>query len=170
MTFVSRTLCLLTVCLAPWNASAQTVDYAPRGGTQADYQALETIGEAWAEAYRTENLDALVDLYTDDAWVMARRQPARIGREEIREFFSSIIGMYELDVRFYMEELVVDGDFAHSIAKFALTYEPVDGSDPIDDFGRALILYQKGDDGQWRIWRDMDNVTPDAAGLSSDPG
>ena len=141
--------------------------YERAGGTETDYAALEAIGEQWAEAYRTEDLEGLVDLYTEDAWVMARRQPLRRGHAELREFFGGLIGQYDLDVRFYMEELVVDGDFAHSIAKFALTYGSRDGAPAIQDHGRALILYTRGEDGKWRIWRDMDNVTPDAEGLSS---
>jgi len=140
--------------------------YERSGGSEADYAAIEAIGEQWAEAYRTEDLEGLVDLYTEDAWVLARRQPLRRGHEELRGFFAGLIGKYDLDVQFYMEELVVDGDFAHSVAKFALTYGSRDGSPAIQDHGRALILYTKGDDGQWRIWRDMDNVTPDAEGLS----
>ena len=144
--------------------------YERSGGTEADYKALEQIGDAWAEAYRNEDLEGLVDLYTEDAWVMARRQPLRRGHEELRAFFGGLIGQFDLDVQFYMEELVVDDDFAHSIARFALTYGAPDGAPAINDHGRALILYTRGDDGKWRIWRDMDNVTPDAEGLSSRPG
>ena len=136
--------------------------YEKRGGTTADYAAIEAIEVRWQAAYGARDFEALANLYTADGWVMARRQPAMRGRDEIRDFFASVAEDTKLAVTFDVEELEVVGEFAWNTARFALTYQSMSGGDPVHDFGRALILYKKGGDGQWRIHRDIDTPTPDA--------
>lgn len=140
--------------------------YEKRGGTSADYAAIEAVELKWQAAYGARDFGALADLYTEDGWVMARRRPAMRGREEIRDFFASVAESTRLAVTFDVEELEVIGDHAWNTARFALTYQSMNGGDPVHDFGRALILYRKGEDGQWRIHRDMDTPTPDAEDMT----
>ena len=140
--------------------------YEKRGGTAEDYAAIEEIEVRWQDAYGARDFDALADLYTEDGWVMARRQPAMRGRAQIRAFFQSIAEGTKLAVTFDVEELEVIGDYAWNTARFALTYQSLSGGEPVHDFGRALILYKKGLDGLWRIHRDMDTPTPDAEDMS----
>lgn len=140
--------------------------YEKRGGSAADYAAIEAIEVQWQVAYGARDFEALADLYTEDGWVMARRRPAMRGREEIRDFFASVAESTKLAVRFDVEELEVVGDYAWNTARFALTYQPMAGGESVHDFGRALIIYRKGDDGRWRIHRDMDTPTPDAEDMT----
>lgn len=156
---------LFTIVLVGAGVSP-AMSYEKRGGTEADYAAIESIEVRWQEAYGARDFDALADLYTEDGWVMARRQPAMRGRTAIRDFFQSIAEGTKLAVTFDVEELEVIGDYAWNTARFALTYQPMSGGEPSHDFGRALILYKKGVDGQWRIHRDMDTPTPDAADMT----
>lgn len=144
------------ICSMPVNA------YERRGGTPADYAAIEAIEVKWQAAYGARDFEKLADLYTEDGWVMARRRPAMRGRDEIRDFFASVAENTRLAVTFDVEELEVIGDYAWNTARFALTYQSLSGGEPVHDFGRALILYKKGEDGEWRIHRDMDTPTPDA--------
>lgn len=156
---------VLLLCIA----SAAGHAYERRGGTEADYAAIEAIEKEWQEAYGNRDFDALANLYTEDGWVMARRRPAMRGRDEIKDFFASVAENTKLAVTFDVEELEVIGDHAWNTARFALTYQPMDdihGTGPIHDFGRALIIYKKGDDGRWRIHRDMDTPTPDAEDMT----
>lgn len=145
---------------------AQSQDYPRRGGTPEDYAAIAAIEVEWQEAYGARDFERLADLYTEDGWVMARRRPAMRGREEIGQFFASVAENTRLAVIFDVEELEVIGDHAWNTARFALTYQPMSGGEPIHDFGRALIIYKKGDDGRWRIHRDMDTPTPDAEDMA----
>ena len=134
-----------------------------RGGTQADYDAIDAITPTWKAAYLAGDVDALVDLYTEDAWVQARREPIVRGRAAMRPLFEALVNFEGLDVVFEREELWVYPDLglAHGMAKFLITVTAEDGS-KIYDPGRALLMYKKGEDGTWRIWRDIDTPTPDA--------
>ena len=140
--------------------------YEKRGGTAEDYAAIESIEARWQTAYGARDFEVLAELYTEDGWVMARRQPAVRGRTQIRDFFQSVAEGTKLAVSFDVEELEVIGDYAWNTARFALTYQSMSGAEPVHDFGRALILYKRGADGQWRIHRDMDTPTPDAEDMS----
>ncbi len=158
---------LAILCLAVGAVSSVGAeDYPRRGGTSEDYAAIEAIERDWQAAYGARDFEALADLYTEDGWVMARRRPAMRGREEIAGFFAAVAEDTKLAVVFDVEELEVIGDYAWNTARFALTYQPMSGGEAIHDFGRALILYKKGDDGRWRIHRDMDTPTPDAEDMT----
>ncbi len=161
-----RRLTLSLICLSALVLSSSGWSYERRGGTEADYAAIDAIEVQWQEAYGARDFEALADLYTEDGWVMARRRPAMRGREEIRDFFASVAEDTKLAVTFDVEELEVTGRYAWNVARFALTYQSMSGGEPIHDYGRALILYKKGGDGQWRIHRDMDTPTPDAADMT----
>lgn len=140
--------------------------YEKRGGTAADYAAIEAIEVEWQAAYGARDFEALADLYTEDGWVMARRRSAMRGRAEIRDFFAAVAENTKLAVVFDVEELEVIDDHAWNTARFALTYQSMTGGKPVHDFGRALIIYKKGDDGRWRIHRDMDTPSPDAENMT----
>ncbi|MEQ8736829.1 MAG: SgcJ/EcaC family oxidoreductase [Rhodospirillaceae bacterium] len=165
--FLSHTLTGLACAgLFMMLVSASAFSYEKRGGTAEDYAAIEAIEVRWQAAYGARDFDALAELYTEDGWVMARRQPAMRGRAQIRDFFQSVAEDTKLAVTFDVEELEVIGDYAWNTARFALTYQSMSGAAPVHDFGRALILYKKGLDGLWRIHRDMDTPTPDAEDMS----
>ncbi|MBT4739674.1 MAG: SgcJ/EcaC family oxidoreductase [Rhodospirillaceae bacterium] len=161
-----RSLTLSLMCLSVLVVPFSAWGAERRGGTEADYAAIDAIEVRWQAAYGARDFEALSDLYTEDGWVMARRRPAMRGREEIADFFASVAEDTKLAVTFEVEELEVIGRYAWNVAQFALTYQSMSGGEPIHDFGRALILYKKGDDGQWRIHRDMDTPTPDAADMT----
>jgi len=154
---------LLAVLFFPYGAQA----YERRGGTETDYAAIEALEDVWIDRYRARDINGLVDLYTTDAWIMARKRKLVRGHDEIKTLFQAIMGNTKVDMVTNNEELVVKGDWAWSIATFMITYESVDPDGkslgaPVQDFGRALLVYQKGADGKWRISRDIDTPTPDA--------
>lgn len=161
-----RACSTVLICICALVLAFPTSAYEKRGGTPSDYAAIEAIEVKWQAAYGARDFETLADLYTEDGWVMARRQPVMRGREEIRSFFASVAQDTKLAVTFDVEELEVIGSYAWNTARFALTYQSMSGGDPVHDFGRALILYKKGDDGVWRIHRDMDTPTPDAEDMT----
>ncbi len=163
---MGRRLSLGLICVSVMVLSSNVWAVERRGGTEADYAAIDAIEVQRQAAYDARDFEALADLYTEDGWVMARRRPAMRGRQEIRDFFASVAEDTELAVTFDVDEVEVIGRYTWNVARFALTYQSMSGGEPVHDFGRALILYKKGDDDQWRIHRDMDTPTPDAADMT----
>ncbi len=151
----------LALILCLFAVPAASTEYY--GGTQLDYDAIDAITPKWKAAYLAGDVDAILDLYTEDAWVQARREPIVRSRAAMRPLFEALVDFEGLDVVFEREELWVYPDLglAHGIAKFVVTVTAEDGS-KIYDPGRALLMYRKDDNGTWRIWRDIDTPTPDA--------
>ena len=95
---------------------------------------------------------------------MARGRPKLAGRDAIRAALGRLSGGRPVTIEIVEEELVVAGDWAWSVAEFAVTYgSAADDEPPGTDHGRALLIYQKGSDGRWRIHRDIDTHAPDVS-------
>lgn len=128
----------------------------------ADEIALDAFSAAWRAAYQAGDFDALTDLYEADAWLMTRDQPARKGRDAIIAYFkASRQPGSKAVITFDSENTVIDGAYAFKIALWRLEVPKAIG-EPARDAGRSLVIFKRGKDGKWRLWRDIDNRTPDA--------
>jgi uncharacterized protein (TIGR02246 family) len=134
---------------------------AAKPSAEADFAALESFSTEWRTAYQSGDFDAMADLYEPDAWLMTRDQPARKGRDAILEYFAnSRQSGATATIVFDREERTIDGDYAFQIARWWLE-SPRAVGEPVRDSGRSLVIFKRGDDGRWRLWRDIDNNTPD---------
>jgi len=128
-----------------------------------DDNAFEEFAARWQAAYKAGDMSALEALYEPDAKLMTRHQSAKVGRQAILDYFAEVqSGGGEASIDIEPEEIVVDGDYAFETSKWFLTFSPGDGGANFHDAGRSFIVFKRGDDGAWRIWRDIDNHTPDA--------
>ncbi|MEM9837773.1 MAG: DUF4440 domain-containing protein [Pseudomonadota bacterium] len=133
-------------------------------GPQADedvQKALDQVAADWRAAYQAGDFDAMSDLYEPDTWLMTRDRPARKTRDAVLGYFeASRAAGAKARIVFEQESLVVDHPYAFKTAHWWLEVPGANG-DMIKDRGRSFVIFKQGDDGQWRIWRDMDNHSPD---------
>jgi uncharacterized protein (TIGR02246 family) len=148
-----RNFMLVMACLWAWPALADS-----------DRQAILDHGHAWSQAYAARDLDRLMALYEPDAWVMLDGQPALKGRDAVRAYFAKAFATPAGSNRIELaaEDVQIIGRLAELISLYRLTVQTDAASAPVVLAGRSLLLYRKGKDGRWRIWRDIDNSTPDA--------
>lgn len=133
----------------------------PSGNISEDIDGLAQFSENWAGAYAEGNFDKMRDLYEPDAWLMTRHQTARKGVDEILAYFAASRAKGgKADIQFEDEDETIDGDYAFKVAKWWLEVPTAIG-EPVRDSGRSLVIFKKGSDGIWRLWRDIDNHTPD---------
>ncbi len=135
----------------------------PRPPLAEEAAALDAFSVRWRAAYEAGDFGAMNDLYEPDAWLMTRGQPARRSREAILAYFAaSREAGARASIVFETEEITVDGPYAFKIAKWWLeSPEAVD--EPVRDSGRSFVIFRRGADGNWRLWRDIDNNTPDVS-------
>lgn len=152
----------LAACASPQGAPIAPGDEA--GPAARDHlAALDAFSEEWRRAYQSGDFAALEDLYEEDAWLMTRSQPARKGRAAILDYFaSSRAAGAEARIVFEPEDVAIDPPYAFKIARWWLESPQAKG-EPVRDSGRSLVVFKLGADGRWRLWRDIDNRTPDAA-------
>jgi len=120
---------------------------------------------AWEAALDAEDIDALVMIYTSDARLMPPNGEMASGGDAVRTIFG---GMLEagLSVDLVSIEAQASGDIGYDVG----TYTMMDG-DTVVDTGKFIEIFQRGDDGEWRISTDMwsSNVpVPVAAPMEED--
>lgn len=123
-------------------------------------EALGEAGMVWNNAIKAQDWEALRSLYTDDAVLMTQGQPKIEGADAILSFLQRIPNAGgTVDFAFDNEEVVVEGDLGTVTATYLMTISFPE-RDPIKVAGRSLLIY-KWQDGEWKLWRDIDNLAPD---------
>jgi uncharacterized protein (TIGR02246 family) len=152
---------LFAICL-PFSmllaTSALGADAMQKPSSEAD--AVRAVGQQWRAYYESGNYDAIPDLYTEDTMVMPRGRPRIVGREAMRKSIGGLAAGRRVDIAIEEKELVLAGDLAWYIGDFTVTYTPPDGGAAMREQGRSLVIFKKGDDGKWRVHRDIDSPAP----------
>ncbi|GHB85713.1 YybH family protein [Persicitalea jodogahamensis] len=86
-------IALILVALLPLSCNnstenqeaAETTEIAAPDPSQARAE-IEAVETAWAEAINTKNLEAMMELYADDAVSMPNDAPTLVGKEAIRAY------------------------------------------------------------------------------------
>lgn len=125
--------------------------------TEADRAALEEILRREIEAFTSEDTDALLSLFTDDAVVMPPNDEARVGKEEARAWLEELHGQVDLEGAEESVEVMFAGDWAFQRVSFELTLTPEGGGEPVEDRGTGVHIYRRQPDGSWKIHWDIWN-------------
>jgi uncharacterized protein (TIGR02246 family) len=126
---------------------------------QNDEQQIRALIEKWGKATRAGDLIALMNLMTEDvAFLTAGNLPMRGDR--FAETFRSMIQSVSLDVRSDPQEITIAGDLAVCWNLLEVSITPLAGGDVMKRAGNTLTVFRRGADGQWRIWRDANMLSP----------
>lgn len=151
-------VCLLAGCQSYADPPAPI---RPAALQQADAAALELAGERWKQLYEAGDWVAIRQLYANDAVLMTNGQPKLVGPDAIVGFLRRLSDMgAKVTFRFDNEEILVDRPYGFVTAKYRMDIA-FPGRDPATAAGRSYLVY-KLEDGAWKLWRDIDNLAPDA--------
>ena len=115
------------------------------------------------DAYKARDIDAMADHCEPDIISAPANRPALRSREDMRGWYAERMeGDYERNVETDVDGLDIVGDLAVVTGCFRVCRAPAQGVAGLEHAGRFLAVYRKGDDGEWRVWRDMDTPSPDA--------
>jgi len=137
----------------------------PLAATPADERSsagLIEAGARWQVLYEAGEWEELRRLYADDAVLMTQGQPKIEGADAILAFLRRLSGSgADVGFRFEPEEALVEGDLGFVTAKYRMDIA-FPGKEPSMVAGRSFLVY-RWQDGMWKLWRDIDNLAPDAA-------
>lgn len=117
----------------------------------ADSSVITSRSDAWEAALNAADIDAIVDLYTSDARVMPPNGKMASGSAAVRAEFGAMIDA-GLGGELNSVEAMVLGDVGYNVGTYTLQV----GEDVVDT-GKYVEIWNRGDDGQWRIANDIWN-------------
>lgn len=121
---------------------------------------LLAAGDRWNAMYAAADWDGLRALYTADAWLMSDKAPAAKGVDAIIAYLRRYRDMgAKVAFRFEPEDARIDGKVGTVVARYWMTAQ-LPGRPEVRTAGRSLLIYRR-EGGRWKLWRDMDNTTPD---------
>lgn len=157
----SRRILLRTILILGLGGSALAHAVDISGGTAEDRKQLEAIAKAWVDNYLSGDLDGMMGLMHEDAMIMAANSETVRGTEAVRDYLATRVGQPGVDFEDQLQEIRINGSWAFVRGDFLLAVTPEGAAEPtFRRHGRYLVIYEKNDDGAWRMLRDMDNSVP----------
>ena len=125
---------------------------------EQDRAAIDKVRNQYVATWKAANAERIATLYTNDALVLYPNQPAVVGSSAILAYFKSFFDQFAQEVfQLSSEEIEVAGPWAFDRGTYRWRGVPRAGGDPIEDYGKYLVILERQADGSWKVARDMDN-------------
>jgi ketosteroid isomerase-like protein len=121
---------------------------------------LERDAEWAALSSKSQDVDGILSFWTDDARVFAPGLPAFSGKAELRRYVEGALAIPGFHITWTTSEasLSPDGQLAYLLSTNAVTITGPQGQ-PVTSSGRAVTVWRRESDGNWRcavdIWNDQ---------------
>lgn len=121
---------------------------------------LERDAEWAALSSRAQDVDRILSFWTDDAQVFAPGLPVFSGKAALRSYVEGALAIPGFHITWTTSEarLSPDGQLAYLLSTNAVTIAGPEGQ-PVTTSGRAVTVWRREPDGNWRcavdIWNDM---------------
>lgn len=125
---------------------------------------LERDAEWAALASSGKEVERILSFWTDDACVLAPGLPAFSGKPALRNYVEGALAVPGFHITWTTSEanLSPDGQLAYLLSRNSLTIDGPDGK-PVTTTGRAVTVWRREPDGNWRcavdIWNDEPRTT-----------
>jgi ketosteroid isomerase-like protein len=122
---------------------------------------LEQDAEWAALSSKGQDVDRIVAFWTDDARVFAPGLPAFSGKAALRSYVEGALAIPGFHITWSTSEanLSPDGQLAYLLSTNAVTM-PGPGGQPVTTNGRAVTVWRREPDGNWRCAVDIWNDAP----------
>jgi ketosteroid isomerase-like protein len=125
-----------------------------------DQQKIRQAIEGFVEAYNQGDVDTLLAVYTEDCVDMSEGQPTLVGdqvrqdtKARLNDTFTKFTGHLTVEV----DEIEVAGDCAFDRGTLRLELRPKAEGQPVLVERRFIEIWRRGQDGEWRVARCIDN-------------
>ena len=133
----------------------------PKEGFDGDAlkRRIKEANRVFIDAMKKGDVDAVVDLYADDAVILAPQNEIISGKEAITAFWKkAMAGEATFDAVYEVEEVGGDGMIAYEIGKNVSDYTFPDG-DKWQERAKFVVVWKKQADGEWKMQVDIWNRT-----------
>jgi len=124
-------------------------------------QAIDSIDTRYAAAFKRGDAAELAAFYTEDAVLMPANMPAWQGRAAISQGLTGFLAQFTIsDARLATQDLIITGYYVIERGTYTWAMHPktaTAGTPDIVDNGKYLTVWERQDDGSWKISRDISN-------------
>lgn len=121
-------------------------------------QKIETLLSEYEKSLNTSDAKLAQSLYTKDGIFMPTEAPSGTGWEGILKSYEYVFSQIQLNIKFFIEEIQVEGNMAFAVTSSKGTTRIHATGDTIPEANRELFVFEKIDD-EWKIARYMFNKT-----------
>lgn len=119
---------------------------------EKDVESIKELQHTYLNAVRSGDLDQFMSVWADDAIRLESDFNYIIGKEKIREHFKPLFDLYNIKITLYGDIVhKIDGDLAYSHSNFLVSQNPKDADTVIHIDFKFLEIYERQDDGTWKI-------------------
>lgn len=118
--------------------------------------AIEKLLFSYRDALNASDVNKVLPLYTSDGVFMPSGAPSALGQEQVKAAYQSVFSSIQLTIEFYIDEIVVHGDYAFARTTSKGTTLIHANGQTVAEENRELFVLQKAG-GQWKISRYMFN-------------
>lgn len=130
------------------------------GSNEADARAIDELQERVDSAIVAGDTERYLTFLTADAVLMPPNEPPVRGKDAIRSWSDAMAQRARIqEYRPSDQTVVVAGDWAFREGSFQMIVIPAGSAAPIRSQGKFIIIYRRGEDGTWRIARDIWNLS-----------
>ena len=123
-----------------------------------DTQQIERLLTEYKHSLNSSDAALARSLYAKDGVFMPTGAPSAIGSENILKSYEFIFSQIQLQIEFYIDEIVVDETFAFATTSSKGTSLIHANGQTVPEENRELFVFEKID-GVWKIARYMFNKT-----------
>lgn len=119
----------------------------------------------WASAASAgRDIEHILSYWTDDAIVLSPGLPAVIGKTALRGYVQASMDIPGFNISWASTDVKFspDGNLAYMFSNNAVTMNGSDGM-PVTTEGRAITIWRREPDGEWRCVVDIWNAGPQMA-------
>lgn len=121
-------------------------------------QYIEKLLNEYKRSLNTSDAKLAQSLYTKDGVFMPTEAPSGIGSEGILKSYEYVFSQIQLNIEFFIEEIVVEGNLAFAVTSSKGTVKILTNGVEVPEANRELFVFEKVD-GVWKIARYMFNKT-----------
>jgi uncharacterized protein (TIGR02246 family) len=121
-------------------------------------QKIEALLSVYEKSLNTSDAKLAQSLYTKDGIFMPTEAPSGIGSEGILKSYEYVFSQIQLNIKFFIEEIQVEGNMAFAVTSSKGTTLFRATGDTIPEANRELFVFEKVDE-EWKIARYMFNKT-----------
>lgn len=155
---ITMMLVILTSCNNKNQSIDQNQEKEIENMEKKDKQQIEQLLSEYKKSLNSSDAKLAQSLYTKDGVFMPSGAPSAIGSENILKSYEFIFSQIQLNIEFYIDEILVEGEFAFATTSSKGTTLIHASGETIPEENRELFVFEKVNN-VWKIARYMFNKT-----------